>query len=124
MESFDFVKMTPDASVFSNGNPVEGTARALAQKGKAYAIYIHKGKPGYLHNSSGGGESRPPYSVSPDPQETSFILNLPVGIYKAEWVNTKTGKVDKVENLKISGGPATLVSPRYQEDVGLRIKRQ
>jgi hypothetical protein len=37
---FDFVKMKPDNSIIKGGVPEEMTARALAEAGKAYAIYL------------------------------------------------------------------------------------
>ena len=39
---FDFVRMAPDNSVIKGGVPPGMTARALVEKGKAYAIYIHR----------------------------------------------------------------------------------
>jgi hypothetical protein len=124
VESFDFIKMKPDSSIFKGGVSGGGTARALAERGQAYAIYIHHGRPGYLHNSSGGAEPRPSYTVRSDPQETSLVLDLPAGPYKVEWVNTKTGRVDKVDSLKSSGEQNALASPSYQADIALRIKRK
>ena len=124
MESFNFIEMKPDLSIFKSGVAGGMTAHALVERGQAYGIYIHHGKPGYLHNSDSGGEPRPPYTVPSDPQKTSLVLGLPDGSYNAEWVNTKTGRVDKAESLNISGGQSTLVSPTYQEDIALRIKRQ
>lgn len=39
---FDFVRMKPDNSVIKGGLPSGGTARALVEPGKAYAIYVRK----------------------------------------------------------------------------------
>ena len=44
------------------------------------------------------------------------------GPYKAEWINTKTGVVDKVEDFDHNGGMRTLVSPAYEEDIALKDK--
>ena len=57
-------------------------------------------------------------------QTVELSLNLPPGVYKAEWVNPKTGNVDKRENIKIAAGGVTLVSPTFSEDVALRIKKK
>ena len=81
-------------------------------------------EPGYLHNSSGGAEPRPPYTVRSDPQKTTLILNLPAASYKVEWVNTETSRVDKVDSLDSSHEPSTLDFPSYQQDIALRIKRK
>jgi hypothetical protein len=42
IESFDFIRMAPDNTVIKGGLHPGMQARALAQKGKAYAIYIHR----------------------------------------------------------------------------------
>lgn len=38
--SFDYLRMKPDNSVISSGNPSGKTARALVDPGKAYAVYV------------------------------------------------------------------------------------
>jgi hypothetical protein len=52
-----------------------------------------------------------------------LVLDLPAGAYAAQWVNTKTGQVDKTENLKHAGGKTILISPVFAEDIALRVKR-
>jgi len=99
INSFDFVRMKPDNSVIKGGVPEKATARALVQAGRAYAIYIN-----------GGGEA-------------NLVVELPAGAYTAEWVNTKTGKVDKKETFQHGGGNRTLHSPKYADDIALRIQR-
>jgi hypothetical protein len=42
IHDFDFMRMKPDNSVIKGGVPVGGTARALVEPGKAYAIYVRK----------------------------------------------------------------------------------
>ena len=96
---FDFIRMKPDNSVIKEKVPQNATARALVQKGRAYAIYIN-----------GGRKAR-------------LVVELPVGKYKAEWLNTKTGKVDKKEIFEHTGGKRTLSSPEYVDDIALRIRR-
>ena len=73
-------------------------ARAMAEVGRAYAIYIKGGN------------------------QTEIVLEIPEGEYSVEWVNTKTGEIDKSEAFSHSGGDKPLVSPVYQEDIALRIK--
>ena len=94
---FDFIKMRPANSVIKGGVPAKATARALAQTGKAYAIYVN-----------GGSEAR-------------LAVELPKGKYIVEWVNTKTGKVDKAERFEHGGGRRTIGSPKYTDDIALRI---
>jgi len=110
VEGFDFVKMKPLNSEVKGGSinaPLSGdppqaksTVRVLAEPGKAYALYILGGT------------------------KAELILNLPAGSYKAEWLDTKTGRVSAEESFEHSGGDKTLGSPKYAEDIALRIKRQ
>ena len=99
VNSFNFVEMTPDNSVIKGGIPEKATARALVEKGRAYAIYIN-----------GGSQANPE-------------VDLPEGKYTAEWVNTKTGEIDKKETFDHPGGNRTLESPRYEDDIALRVLR-
>jgi len=94
---FDFIKMHPDNSVIKGAVPEKATARALAQAGNAYAIYINGGN------------------------EASLVVDLPKGSYVVEWVNTKTGKTDKTERFEHGGGSRTIASPKYADDIALRI---
>jgi hypothetical protein len=99
INSFDFIRMKPDNSIILAGIPNKATVRALIQPGKGYAIYIN-----------GGNQSE-------------LIVELPRGEYKTEWVNTKTGKVDKKKTFRHDGGNRTLHSPKYTDDIALGIKR-
>jgi len=99
INSFNFIKMKPDDSIIKNTLPQNATVRALAEEGRAYAIYI---------NGANVAE---------------LMLKLPGGTYRAQWVNTKTGKVDKQETFQHQGGNRLLRSPAYTEDVALRILR-
>ena len=99
INGFDFIKMKPDDSVIKGGTPDKATARALVQKGRAYAIYINGGS------------------------EVQLQVELPKGKYRADWVNTKTGKIDKKETFDHPGGNRTLKSQNYKNDIALRILR-
>ena len=99
INGFDFIKMKPDDSIIKGGIPDKATARALVQKGRAYAVYIN-----------GGGDAQ-------------LQVELPKGKYTAEWINTKTGESDKNETFDHPGGNRTLKSPEYQDDIALRILR-
>jgi hypothetical protein len=110
IHSFRFIKMAPDNSVIKGGkvtSPLSGTpaqvtvtARALVEAGKQYAVYVNGGA------------------------KIELNIILPNGNYLAEWVNTKTGKVEKTEEFNHAGRNKTLVSPDYEEDIALRVKRQ
>ena len=90
--------MKPDNSIIKGGIPDKATARALIQIGHAYAIYIKGGN------------------------EANLIVELPKGNYRAEWVHTKTGKIDKAETFQHDNGNRTLSSSKYVDDIALRIR--
>jgi hypothetical protein len=110
MDGLDFVSMRPDNGVIKGGhvtapllgNPPEAkaTVRALVAPERAYAIYVRGGT------------------------QATLEVALPAGKYRAEWINTRTGAVDKAEVFSHGGGTRTLVSPSYREDVALRIAKQ
>ena len=120
IHSFDFVKMKPDTSVIQGGVPSGAVARALVERGNTYAVYIHHGTPGYGH--TGPAPSRPAYRVADGSQQAALELDLPQGSYKVEWVGTRSGKVEKTEQIKSTGGRQTLASPTYTEDIALRVR--
>ena len=99
INGFNFIKMRPDDSVIKGGVPDEATAHALVENSRAYAIYINGGSHAQLQ------------------------VELPKGKYTAEWLNTKTGKTDKDETFDHPGGNRTLASPKYEDDIALRILR-
>jgi hypothetical protein len=109
LEGFDFVKMTPASEVVRRqriqARPQDGKGRppsvsVLAEAGKQYAIYVRDGL---------GAE---------------LTLDLPEGDYRAEWLNPRSGKVEKTEDLHHRGGERSLTSPPYTEDMALRIRRR
>jgi hypothetical protein len=109
MDGLDFVSMRPDNRVLKGGHittPLSGnppaakaTARALVAPGQTYAVYVHGGT------------------------QATLNLDAPAGVYKAEWVNTKTGAVDRHEEINHKGGTMALTSPAYREDIALRVRR-
>jgi hypothetical protein len=99
INGFDFVRMKPDNTIITGDMPEGTTARALAEPGKAYGIYV-KGN-----------------------NLTELSVNLPAGAYTAEWISTKTGRADKAESFEHNGGVHTLKAPAYVDDIALRILR-
>lgn len=91
IEGFDFIHMAP-TDVKSSAK-----AYALAEAGKAYAIYL-KG------------------------QAQTVELDLPAGSYGVEWVDTKTGELAKTEMLAHEGGRKTLQPPAYMDDIAVRLR--
>jgi hypothetical protein len=98
MDSIPFINMSPNNAVIKGGIPTGVVTRTLAKIGSAYATYFRGGT-----------------QVSP-------IIEMPAGRYKAEWINTKTGKVDRTIQFKHAGGNTTLASPTYSSDIALRVR--
>jgi len=96
IEGFDFIRMKPANYLLRGDRP---RVRVLAQEGQAYAIYLT-------------GDT-----------QAKLQIELPAGPYQAEWVNTKTGAVDRSESFRHEGGTRVLSSPKYEEDIALRIRR-
>ena len=106
---FDFVRMKPDTEVVKGGVPGGVSVHALAERGKAYAIYLritgaNAGTPGHKEVS---GE---------------LMLDLPAGSYRAEWLNPITGRTDKAETFRHEGGEKKVVWPSFAEDMALRVR--
>lgn len=97
VESFNFVAMKPDTTVYYGGLPKKCKAIVLAETGKQYAIYVMGGK------------------------QVNLELILPKGDYSLEWMNPLDGKTEKKSVTIYTGGIAKLESPTYQEDIALRI---
>jgi Cellulase (glycosyl hydrolase family 5) len=111
IERFAFIRMKPSDELIKNhhitpeptgagGRARKPTVRALAAVGDAYAIYVNGGI------------------------EAKLELDVPSGTYAAEWINTRTGRLEKAETFKHVEGSRTLRSPAYSEDIALRVARQ
>ncbi|MBN1509154.1 MAG: heparin lyase I family protein [Sedimentisphaerales bacterium] len=97
VQGFDFVRMRPDDSIIQGDLPKGVTVRALVQPGQAYAIYVN-------------GNSL-----------ANLIVALPAGQYKAQWLNTKTGDIERTAMFTPERGSQTLQVPTYVDDIALRI---
>jgi hypothetical protein len=57
-------------------------------------------------------------------RQASLRMELPAGDYTLRWTDTKTGAQLRQDVLSgHAGGPATLESPRFTEDIALQIRR-
>ena len=115
MDSFRFARMSPANGVIVSATPQGTTARVLAEGGRQYAVYLHRGRP--------VKDAKPAYQVDDAPRESTIVLEIPKGRYKAEWINTRTGAVSAQEQFDHPGGNRTFVSPQYTEDIALRVMR-
>ncbi len=98
IDGFDFVRMAPDRMSISRVAPKDASIRALSDPGRAYAIYGHGAN------------------------KLDLTLDLPAGLYRAEWLNPRTGAVDKSQSLDTRSGPVQITSPSFEEDVALSIR--
>ena len=105
MEGFDFIRMAP-ANEIVKGGSVYGRSRRQSRaepgdgagpggEGKAYGVYVRGGT------------------------RAELMIDLPAGDYKAEWVNTRSGQIEKPEHLSTAGGNAKLASPEYSQDIAV-----
>ena len=104
IEGFDFIRMEPKADLVKSGVPKGASVRVLGESGKAYALFILSGDKG-------------PKSL----ESLSLEVEMPAGKYRAEWINTLSGAIDKAEEFEHTGGNKTLVSPHYSGEAALRI---
>ncbi len=111
LEGLDFTSMRPDVSVV-RAVSAEMSNQALAAPGKAYAVYLHVPLPRKPKNLA---------ELRRDDLEVTVTLDLAPGRYTAEWVDTKTGRVAKSEAFEHRRGTRKLRSPRFADDVALRV---
>jgi hypothetical protein len=102
LTGFKFLRMGPAQNAICRPLPQGIRARVLAEPGHQYAVYVF------------GGRQAP------------LAFSLPEGGYRAEWVNPRTGQVEKSQDLRSTGEeiPVQIDSPEYDPDVALRILRQ
>lgn len=113
LERFDFVQMQPDDSVVLEVSP-DLTTRVLAKRGVDYAIYLHVPLPNKPKRLSDHLRSD---------LDATLTVDLPEGRYSAEWLDPVAGNVSKTDRIRHQGGAAELRSPRFANDIALRIKR-
>jgi hypothetical protein len=49
---------------------------------------------------------------------------LPAGDYVVEWLDPRTGAVDRGEELRATAKGASVSSPSFEEDVALSLRRR
>jgi hypothetical protein len=55
--------------------------------------------------------------------EASLTVDLPAGDYTAQWLNPLNGQVEQTDHMQHGGGQRELHSPRFANDIALRVKR-
>jgi hypothetical protein len=111
IQSLDFVRMKPTTNLVQ-GSLEEGTrAYALVKEGETYAIYISP------RTKDGKAVLRP------EKAEVPLELKLPAGSYVVQWLNPVTGAVEKRETIRSSDPVMRLISPAFDEDMALSLRR-
>jgi hypothetical protein len=110
--AFDFLRMSPGPSVVVGGLSDGFGARALAEAGQWYVIYI---SPSVQPKNYAPGPSEPVRSLA-------LEVALPEGVYLAEWLNPTSGAIERRETIR-SSGRLVLNSPQFSNDIALGIKR-
>jgi hypothetical protein len=55
--------------------------------------------------------------------EVKFGLDLPKGVYRVEWVDTKSGNAVPGERFQHGGGMREFGVPAFEEDVAGKVRR-
>ncbi len=114
LASFDFIRMKPDVSAVRTVQP-KLTTYTLAETGKAYAICFHVPLP---------NKPKKLDSLLREGIEAVATIDLPAGKWGAEWLDTKTGETTGHESFQHNGGDRQVKSPKFSNDIALRLTRQ
>jgi hypothetical protein len=112
MDRLQFTRMAPAHELVSNV-PEGASAWALAEPGKQYAIYLHHGKV--------VPKAKPRYVADATEKTTTVQVDLAGGQYEAAWIDTRTGRTLHRERFRHAAGRRAMTTPRYSEDIALRI---
>jgi hypothetical protein len=107
MNRFDFIHMSPDTSVIADIVPQGMSVRALVRPGQAYAIYLHTTSKDKMEFEAG---------------QVTIRLDLPVGEYRVDWVDTVLGRVTASETVMSGSGSRTLTAPAFTDDIALAVQ--
>jgi len=54
---------------------------------------------------------------------TEVTLDLPEGDYSGDWINVRTGKIERSDHVRATRGDVILKSPDFMNGIALRLKR-
>jgi len=91
------------------------SARALADPGSVYAIYLHHGR--------AVKDGKPTYQVDTTRSSQTIELRLVAGAYEAEWRDARSPAVLRTQTFQATGEWQPVASPSYSEDVVLLLRR-
>jgi hypothetical protein len=93
-------------------SPGPANVHVLAEAGKEYVVYLDRGRV--------DKEQKGMFIIDPAPESFTLSLDLPAGVYRSSWLNTKTGSATETE-LVSNGGQCLLRSPVSSSDTVLHI---
>lgn len=102
----DFVHLHPDNGLVKAALPAGVTARALAEPGREYLVYIR----------SGLGDPKAGLKTKFTAGEVTLSIDPAPGRYRAEWLDPKTGTTLTAVDVS---GPANLGAPAFADDIAL-----
>jgi hypothetical protein len=105
-------RMAP-ASELVAAPPEDASVRLLAQPGRVYAAYLHRGRVTQ--------DKKNRYAVDAASRPSRVGFRLDGGNYEAVWWSPAGGKQVQRQRVKHGGGTLTLESPAYSEDIALRL---
>jgi hypothetical protein len=110
MGTFDFTRMSRNPG-FIQGHTADGTfVRGISEPGKQYAVYMHHSKNLYVK-----------YVVLPGDYQDDLQLDIPSGVYQADWTDPATGNPIGRIQFSHPGGSLQITTPHYSVDLALRI---
>lgn len=118
MYSLDFITMSKFTGfkILNSDAP----ARAIAETGKKYALYLFHGSRREVKWPQGATVDR--FNVNPGSFQDSVSIEIPAGTFKIEWINPSTGQLIDSYSKTWKGGNLILQTPRYDLDIALRMK--
>jgi hypothetical protein len=96
-------------------SPDPTNVHALAAAGREYVVYLDRGRV--------DKERKGMFIIDPAPRSVTVSLDLPAGIYRSSWLDTKTGSATESE-LVSDGRQRLLQSPVFSSDIVLHIVRK
>jgi hypothetical protein len=120
MNGFEFVRMTPRNDVVSVVGAADLSARALAESGRQYAIYVALADTG---RGRGTDRLRALATMNLPARQADLAVALPAGRYEATWVGPTTGPYGDPTRFEHAGGTRRLQSPEFTADIALKIVR-
>jgi hypothetical protein len=97
LQTLSLADLRPDRSSVRHAAGV--VARIVSNPGREYGIYLDGSGP------------------------TEATLDLPAGRYSGDWVNVRTGNIERSETFEHPGGGKVLQTPEFRNGIALRLKR-